>query len=353
MGEKHFSLDCDPDGLRDVANRMGTLKDHLDTKAGTVKGTPGEIGDEWTGDAATSIKQEMTGLGTHMGGFADKLQPVIAGLRSLARDYDEALARLPGLNKQWNQAQTDYQNAVAAADSQRQRTLDDLQKDGPVNGGIRNELDDVRSGQVSEASSARQTAQHNLEIDFGYLVQHLGMRTRALADTLSDSGPIPISSDQLADWRATGDAGLDHSGITATLKLTGDREAQEPADEIAALEAAARDAVKADVEDLREALEDGDPEAIADALDAIGTQADDPIYAEALVDELGPDGVHDLYNRFDDLVADGTLYTEELWPHLEGLNDAIAHGLESSEGDEFAEFMAEFNDKDYFQRSSR
>ena len=81
MSEKHFSIDCDPDGLREVANRMGTLKDHLDTKAGTVKGTPGEIGDGWTGDAATSIKQEITGLGTHMSGFADKLQPVIAGLR--------------------------------------------------------------------------------------------------------------------------------------------------------------------------------------------------------------------------------------------------------------------------------
>ncbi len=347
MSEKHFSIDCDPDGLREVAHRMGTLKDHLDTKAGTVKGTPGEIGDGWTGDAATSIKTEMTGLGTHMGGFADKLQPVIAGLRSLARDYDEALARLPGLNKKWNQAQTDYDNAVSAADNQRQRTLDELQKDGPVNGGIRNELDDVRSGQVSEAAGARQTAQHNLEIDFGYMVQHLGMRTRALADTLADSGPIPISSDQLANWRATGDAGLDHSGITATLKLTGDREAQELEEEIALLHSQAREEVKADLEDLNEALDDGDPEAIQDALDEIGANADDPIYSQELVDELGADGVQDLYVKINDNLTNSTLYMEDLWPHLQGFNDAIANGISQKNDEEMAEFLEAFMEKDY------
>src|SRR5688500_18428420 len=41
---------------------------------------------------------------------------------------------------------------------------------------------------------------------------------------------------------------------------------------------------------------------------------------------------------------------EEFWPHLEGFNDAVAHGMEAFDGDEFASFMEQMNDNDYFQR---
>ena len=122
MSDKHFTLDIDPDGLRSVATKLSTLKNHIETKAGTVKGTPGDIGDSWTGEAATSIKNEMTGLGNLMDRYGDKLQPAIEKLRSLARDYDDALDRLPELNRKWEQAETDYQNALDANQDKVDRT---------------------------------------------------------------------------------------------------------------------------------------------------------------------------------------------------------------------------------------
>ncbi len=77
---QHFSLDIDPEGLRSVARRMAELKSHLAGKGRTVGATPADIGDAWTGRAATRVKQEMAGLGVHMGRFAEDLQPAIEGI---------------------------------------------------------------------------------------------------------------------------------------------------------------------------------------------------------------------------------------------------------------------------------
>ncbi len=355
MTDKHFTLELDPDGLRDVATRMGTLEGHLETKAARVKGTPAEIGESWSGAAATAIKEEMTGLGTQMARHAGKLHPAIGALRALARDYDDALARLPGLNDKWEAAQSAYQDAIQASDTAvanlKQQWLDEGR---PINRTLQHELETMRSNGASTAHSERQTTQHNLEIDFGYMKQWLAQQTRALGGTLADAVPFPISADDLDTWQAGEhphlplDAVL--GGMSLTKQIKDAERAEELEAELRALQDDARDEVKQDLEALDEALDDGDPEAIQDALDEIGEGADDEIYSQELVRELGPDGVNALYGQIEELVADGTLYTESLWPHLKGLNDAVAHGLETVPAEEFADFLSTFNDNDYFQR---
>ena len=64
MSDKHFTLDIDPDGLRSVATKLATLKSHIETKAGTVKGTPGDIGDSWWGESVTaqSVVEQLNAL---------------------------------------------------------------------------------------------------------------------------------------------------------------------------------------------------------------------------------------------------------------------------------------------------
>lgn len=355
MTDKHFTLDIDPEGLRTVATRLGTLKGHIDDKATTVTGTPGEIGDSWSGDAAASIKQEMTGLGTQMGRYADKLPPAIAALRSLARDYDDALDQLPDLNRRWEQAETDYQDALDANQQRVDATEEQWRRDGlTVNRTLQHELETMRSSGASAASSDKQTTQHNLEISFGYLRQWLGQQTRGLGSILTDAVPFPISPEDLDKWQAGENPPTPLStvlaGMSLTRQLKEDERAEELAEELRKLHEDARDEARDDLAALDEAIEDGDPEAIQDAMDEIGDNADDPIYSEELVRELGPDGVNELYGQIEELVSDGTLYSEELWPHLKGLNDAVAHGLETVPPEDFADFISEFNDNDYFQR---
>ena len=347
MSDKHFILDIDPDGLRDVAARLATLKNHVETKAATVKGTPGEIGDSWTGDAATAITSEMTGLGSLMDRYGDKLQPAIEKLRAVARDYDDALAALPELNRKWEQAETDYQDALDSNQARVEQTRQQWRDEGrTINATLNHELDEMRSNGASAALSTKQQTQHNLEVSFGYTKMWLAQQTRALGSTLASAVPATIDPDALDRWRS-GESDINPlAGLLGGLGLTEQIKSAEHEQALREL----KDQAEEDVEALQQALEDGDAEAIEEALDTIGEHADNPAYAREMVRLLGADGVHDIYTRVDQLVQDGDLVTEELWPHLKGFNDTVAHGMEHMGGEEFASFMEQMNDNDYFQR---
>lgn len=347
MTDKHFTLDIDPDGLRGVATRLVTLKHHIETKAATVKGTPGEIGDSWTGAAATSVTDEMTGLGALMDRYGDKLQPAVEALRSLARDYDDALERLPGLNQKWEQAETDYQNALDANQAHVDQTRQQWQDDGrTINMTLNHELDEMRSSGASAAAGAKQTAQHNLEVDFGYLKMYLAQQTRALGTALAAAVPATIDPDALEKWRSGESDTNPLDGLLGGLGLTKKIQADEHEAALQELKEQAQE----DVEALQDALEDDDAEAVQEAMDAIGDQADNPAYSRELVRLLGADGVHEIFTQVDQMVQDGDVILEEFWPHLKGFNDAVAHGMEYMGGEEFASFMEQMNDNDYFQR---
>ena len=119
----HYSLDVQPEQLRATARTLGTLSGHLKTKGTTVSGTPGEIGAGWQGQAADSVKENISALGRQMNRFDDKFHDASEALKDLAGHYEHALeVTVPDLNKRWNDAQSVYDNAVIAADEQRTRT---------------------------------------------------------------------------------------------------------------------------------------------------------------------------------------------------------------------------------------
>ena len=344
MSDKHFTLDIDPDGLRGVATHLATLKNHIHTKAGTVKGTPGEIGDSWTGDAATSIKAEMTGLGTLMDRYDDKLQPAIENLRSLAHDYDDALAQLPGLNHKWEQAETEYQSALDANQDHVAQTRQQWIDDGrTINMTLNHELDEMRSNGASAALSTKQSTQHGLEVSFGYTKMWLAQQTRALGSTLASAVPATIDPDALDAWQKGESETNPLAGLLGGLSLTSALKEAEHDDAVEEIQQQAEE----DIEALQEALEDGDQEAIREAMDAIGDNADNPVYADHLVDTLGADGVKDLYLQIDDGLTSSDLVMEEIWPSLERLNDAIAHGVSRRSDEEMAAFIESFMESDY------
>ena len=99
-----------------AAAKLRALADHCQEKGRQLTSTPGAIGDDWTGDSATSVKAEMTALGGHVTGFAEKFRAAASALTSLAGDYEEAQSQIASLNRKWEAAETAYDQAVAAAD---------------------------------------------------------------------------------------------------------------------------------------------------------------------------------------------------------------------------------------------
>lgn len=337
MSEKHFTLDVDPEGLRSAATRLAGLAEALGDRATKVTGTPAEIDNRWTGTAATDIQGEMTALGAHLSAFQTAMADVPAALRSLATDYDDALERLPGLNQKWEQAEQDYQDAVSAAGTALTQGRDDARgEDGTVSDTDDAGLRRTRDRAVSDASDARQSTRHGLELDFGYMKQWLGQQSRALGSTMRASGPLDVSDSQITAWRNGEAPQLDRSPLFDSLVLTRQR---------------AVDLVTPEVEDqvdaLREALEDGDQDAVNDALDAIAEHADDPVWAEALARSLGPEGLQDLYLDIDEGLKNSDYYIEDIWPHLSGFNETVANGVSQLPDDEFADYLDEWMSEDY------
>ncbi len=339
MTDKHFTLDIHPGELRSAATQVADLHEQLGTLRTSTGSTPGEIGDAWTGRAADSLKSEMTHLGQVLGTFATKLDGVPAALRSLAKDYDDALAQLPGLNQRWDAAEQAYQDAVGAADTQRAQARQDLADSGHHNRAFTQEIDDAHSNAIGAAASTKQTTQHGLETSFGYLRQWLGQQTRALGDTLHDAGPVNVSDDVVAKWNAGQSPKVDVSSITAQLSL-----AKQNLDEMERLADAPE--VAAAIARLKDALDndtyESDPQEIQAALDEIAAHAGDPIWTKELVDQLKADGIQDIYKAIDRDMQLTEYSYEDLAASLSGFSDAVAQGISAHDDPEFAAIAQDF-----------
>ena len=110
------------------------------------------------------------------------------------------------------------------------RTRQQWQADGrTINMTLNHELDEMRSSGASAASSAKQTTQHNLEVDFGYLKMYLAQQTRALGTALAAAVPATIDPDALEKWRSGESDTNPLAGLLGGLGLARQRQAAEHA----------------------------------------------------------------------------------------------------------------------------
>lgn len=347
----HYTLDIDPDGLRLAKQWLGTVSNNLHSKGATIAGTPAEIGDQWTGEAATSITGEMSGLGALMKSpLATDLEAIATAIGTLEGHYRTALDEtLPALNSRWAAADRTYQDAVDAADASYDRGTRTEPGERPLNQAIRDELQTVRSGAISAAAAARQTTRDAIDDDYEALRTLLRGKTRDLGTALVEHTPVDVPPSALEDYQGAGRYPLlpfDHSSLLGDLVLT----SAYLHNQLEAVQQEARDRAEDDVEALREALDDGDAEAINEALAAIGEHEDDPYYPGQLIDLLGPEGVLDLYNQVEDAVSRYQVHVEEVQEDLLAFNDTVAAGIESLDDPAFAQFSADFTGQDYSAR---
>ncbi|MBF4161779.1 WXG100 family type VII secretion target [Nocardioides acrostichi] len=347
MTDKHFTLDVNPDMLRSVARDLETLGTELHSQSRKAGGAPGEIGQKWTGQAATSIKTEMTSLGTVLQGFHDKLDGVPAALRALAKTYDDALAQLPGLNKKWDAAEDAYDRAVTQADNDMSDSRDELAKKGPVNRAITYELQQSRNTKVSNAADDKRSTQHGLEMSFGYTKQWLGQQTKVLADALRDSGPIEVSDDAIDKWQHGQGPTVDASSILSQLALANQLDQLRQQQEEQRLHEAARAEAQQKLDELRDALDDEDMDKVNEILAEIGQHSGDDIWSEEMVKELGPQGLQGIYEQINQGVSDGYYDVETISTALLAFNDTAANGLSQYGDKDFADYMQTWMDADY------
>lgn len=343
----HFTLRVHPENLRDAARKLRALADHCQEQGRQLRSTPDSIGDDWTGDSAVTVKAEMTALGGHVTGFAEKFRAAASALASLASDYEEAQSQIASLNRKWEAADTAYDQAVSAADRTRQQNLDSLRNRGdgnqPVNRAIRDELDQARSRSVSAASDERRTEQRNLSQSYSLTKQWLAHRTRETGRTVDDTLIITVTPEQVAEYRATSvpPLGMDLAALADLALANQKREA-----EIEELAAQAAAEAADDLAELERLLGDNpgeiaDPVELAALMEQLGARADDELYARALVEQLGAGGLNDLYDRLDAATSPALSrgQTPEDWAKaLEKFNDVIASGLAQMDDQAVAEF---------------
>ncbi len=203
MGD-HYSIDVDPQPLRHVQRAYSTLSNHLHTKGGQARQTPGDIGDDWTGWAATSVKGEMTALGGLMRTSSVDFDSAATAAKELAEAYDEALTDVATLNTRYRSAVEEYDAEVKRIDGRQERAIDDVTKDGHVNEAI---INDIESGYQSQKSGAAETKQKTidkLDGDYDDIVRRLRRKTRATSRALNDATQVKVSTEIVAVWHQTG-----------------------------------------------------------------------------------------------------------------------------------------------------
>ncbi|QCC76356.1 WXG100 family type VII secretion target [Nocardioides daphniae] len=333
----HFQLDVHPEKLRATARTMDATAETVAAKGTTLSATPDEIGQSWTGDAAASIKGEMTALGGQLQKFAPKFRAAAQALRDLAADYEEAIDQVASMNRKWDDTETAYDDAVRAADRARTRNLEGAKpKDGsPLNRGIRDEIDQIRTGAISAAAETRRVDQTNLTRSFSLTKQWLAHATRQTGKAVDEALIVKVTPEEVAHYSSTGSMPrtLDFSAMDAMLLATEKRKAEIA--ELAAQDAAegAQEAAD-DLAALDELLGDQpyleDPAAVRALLERMGGKHGDPHYTRALVEALGPDGLNELYDKIDQSMNplfDGQGVPADWARSLEKFNDAIAAGL--------------------------
>lgn len=175
----HFTLDLEPATLRKTATSLEEIADHMRTSGKKVRDTPGEIGDDWTGAAAETVKPEMTKLGEQMSSagsnYEKKLDAAAKALRTLATAYDTAVEETGTLNTKWNTAQDLEDEAEKKKEEKRLQGL----------------FDDVKT----EAEKA----------------------TRTCGTTLGSNSPVEVTHPD----GPSGDPQIDRSALFTHLSLAG------------------------------------------------------------------------------------------------------------------------------------
>ncbi len=189
----HFQLDVQPELVRSVKRTYGSIASALEHESGAVAKTPQEIGDAWTGSAATTVKGDMTALSGVLTTFHTHFTTASQALGTLATAYDEGLEDLRTLNTQWDKATTTCASTLTALQGQQDQDEKDLTKDGRTSNRFEHEeLADIYADKRSGATTARDTEYTRLGTEYDHLVTRMRTATATAGRALRDATHVKI-----------------------------------------------------------------------------------------------------------------------------------------------------------------
>lgn len=180
----HFELDVDPDSVRAVVRRLRRAAPVLAARATAVGRTPGEVGEQWTGQAATSVLGEMPALSGHLETSSTRQDEAAAALATLAGRYEDALTQVGRLNTRWAEAEADHRQALRDIDRD-ERAAQEPVGGRPPSRFEREESQDVSQRRASAAGDDLRTRQATLTSSFEELREELRTATTTAARALS------------------------------------------------------------------------------------------------------------------------------------------------------------------------
>lgn len=190
----HYELAVDPDALRQAKRGYTRMAAALEERAGKVRGTPAEIGDDWQGSTATTVKADMATLASLLRTYAGHFERAAGALGTLATAYDDALETLGRLNARRSEAQAQCEGDLRALERRQDGEERDL-AEAPPNRFLREELADRYAGQRSDATAERDRAFERLDTRFAEVVEECRRATTTCAGTLGGAVHVKVPAD--------------------------------------------------------------------------------------------------------------------------------------------------------------
>jgi hypothetical protein len=206
-----FSITADPDAIDASGGGLVELGDHLLTRAGEIRATPGQVPQSsWSGGARNAVMQEIEALGGQAARFGPMFTTAGQALKTLATTVRTAkTVTIPRLNERWNQAQADLRSATDKANAafdQDARAVP-AEVTGTARTATLQGLQQTRQNAIGTAEGVRKGAEDQLVKEFNTLLTELQDAFAKCGATLAASTVVEVKDGTVAAWVAGGGSG--------------------------------------------------------------------------------------------------------------------------------------------------
>lgn len=210
-GAEQFQLDVDVDSLRAAQYGLQRLAEHLATVATTTTRIPADIGDGWTGPAATVMKAELVGLGAQSTRFGPMFDDAAMALRAFADAAGTFQTEtVPRYTRAWDRAESEARSANDKAD----RALDEQVREAnslPDHGAgsqARAEARNINGVARGQVASGQRAAMAALTSQFADLKAELAQVARATGAAMADLTVVAVPDSVARDFLGHHGSGL-------------------------------------------------------------------------------------------------------------------------------------------------
>ena len=202
-GAEQFHLQVDVESLRAAQHGLQRLAEHLATVATTTTRIPADVGDGWTGPAATAMKAELVGLGAQSKRFGPMFGDASMALRKFA---DAAETFQTETVPRYVRARDRAASEATAANDKADRAMDQQVREAsalPDNGAgaqARAEARNVNGIARGQVASGQQAAIATMTSQFTELKAELAQIARTTGEAMATLTLVAVPDSVAKDF---------------------------------------------------------------------------------------------------------------------------------------------------------